>query len=97
VISMPANQPPLRGKAAVRSMWESLLRGFEVDSAVTVDEIEVAGDWAFERGRYRMTLTPKDGGAPIDDEGTYLDIVRLQSDGSWKYARVSWSSNRPAE
>lgn len=81
VISMPADQPPLRGKAAVRAMWEGLLRDFTIDSSVSVEEIEVSGDWAFERGAYRMKLTPNGGGAPI------------QEDGSWKYARVSFSSN----
>lgn len=93
VISMPADQPPLRGKEAVRAMWESLLRDFTIDSSVSVEEIEVSGDWAFERGAYRMKLTPIGGGAPIEDEGKYLDIVRRQGDGSWKYARVSFSSN----
>ena len=96
VISMPPNQPPLHGKAAVRSMWESVLEGFSIDSTVSVEEVEVAGAWAFERGTYKMTLKPKGGGELIEDEGKYLDIVRQQPDGDWKYARVSWSSSRPA-
>jgi ketosteroid isomerase-like protein len=93
VISMPPNQPPLIGKWAVRDMWESLLENYSIDASVQVKEVEIAGDWAYERGTYRMTLTPKVGGELIKDEGKYLDILRKQADGSWKYARVSWSSN----
>lgn len=96
VISMPPNQLPLEGKAAVRSMWENLLADFSVDASVSVDEVIVNGNWAFERGRWKMTLTPKDEKSVIQDDGTYLDIVQKQLDGEWKYARVSWSSNHPA-
>ncbi len=96
VISMPPNQPPLLGKAAIRSMWEGVLSNYSIEASVCVEEVEVTGPWAFERGTYQMTLTPNSGGPGIEDDGKYLDIVRQQADGSWKYFRVSWSSSRPA-
>lgn len=95
VISMPPNQPPLEGKPAIRAMWEGLLADFSIDASVTVDEIRISGEWAFERGRWEMTLTPRNEGSVIQDNGTYLDILHKQPTGEWKYARVSWSSNRP--
>lgn len=76
-------------------MWENLLADFSIDASVTVDEVTVNGEWAFERGRWEMTLTATDDGSVIQDDGTYLDIVQKQPDGEWKYARVSWSSNHP--
>ncbi len=96
VISMPPNQALLVGKAAIRSMWEGILSDYSIEASVSVQEVEVTGPWAFERGTYQMTLTPKGGGPGIEDDGKYLDIVRRQPDGSWKYFRVSWSSSRPA-
>ena len=96
VISLPPNQPALFGKDAVRSMWEDLLTDFAVEVSVSVDEVEVAGQWAFERGTFDMKLSPRAGGSPIEDSGKYLDILRKQPDGSWKYSRVSWNSSQPS-
>ncbi|MFH1068758.1 MAG: DUF4440 domain-containing protein [Candidatus Glassbacteria bacterium] len=96
VISMPANQPPRIGKAAVRSMWEEVLRDYAVESSVTVEEVVIAGDWAYERGGYNLKFDPRAGGVSIEDVGKYLDILQRQPDGNWKYYRVSWSSNKPA-
>lgn len=90
---MTSSRCPPISRPSGGAMWEGLLRDFTIDSSVSVEEIEVSGDWAFERGAYRMKLTPIGGGAPIEDEGKYLDIVRRQGDGTWKYARVSFSSN----
>lgn len=96
VISMPPNQPPRIGKSAVRSMWTDVLSDFAVEASVTVEEVEVTGEWAYERGTYNLKLKPQAGGAPIEDVGKYLDILRRQPDRSWKYSRVSWSSNQSA-
>jgi ketosteroid isomerase-like protein len=96
VISLPPNQPARVGKAAVQSLWEETLTDFAVEVSVNVEEVEVAGGWAFERGTFDMKLSPRAGGAPIEDTGKYLDVLRQQADGSWKYARVSWNSSQPA-
>ena len=96
VISLPPNQPALVGKAAVQTMWEQTLTDFAIQVSVNVEEVEVAGSWAFERGTFKMKLSPRAGGAPIEDTGKYLDVLRQQADGSWKYSRVSWNSSQPA-
>ena len=96
VISMPPNQAPRIGKSAVRSMWADVLSDFAVEASVSVEEVEVTGEWAYERGTYNLKLKPQAGGAPIEDFGKYLDILRRQPDGNWKYSRVSWSSNQSA-
>lgn len=96
VISMPANQPPLIGRNAVRAMWQGVLEEYTVASSITVEEVVITGPWAYERGVYRLTLTSRRDGSVVEDDGKYLDIVRREPDGRWKYARVSWSSNRPA-
>ncbi|MEE8586821.1 MAG: hypothetical protein V3T83_18425 [Acidobacteriota bacterium] len=59
-------------------------------------EVEVAGDWAFDRGTYTITLTPKAGGEPVfEDEAKYLTITKRQPDGSWKIYRTISNSDRP--
>jgi hypothetical protein len=36
----------------------------------------------------------KNGGATIEFDNKYVDILRKQSDGSWKFVSRMWSSNR---
>lgn len=94
VIMMSPNQPELVGKAAVRSMWQDLLRDFTVQASVSTEEVKVLGEWAFERGTYTMELTPRAGGAPLQDIGKYLDILHQQPDGSYKYSRLCFNSSQ---
>lgn len=55
----------------------------------------MVGDWAFERGSYKITLTPKGGGEPIQDIGKYITIYERQPGGTWGMARDIWNSNDP--
>jgi uncharacterized protein (TIGR02246 family) len=50
------------------------------------DQVQVAdaGDMAFSRGHYSMTLTDKGTQKPVTSDGTYLTVYHKQSDGSWK-------------
>jgi ketosteroid isomerase-like protein len=57
------------------------------------EEIVVFGDWGFDRGTYRFTMTPASGAAPSSQTGKYLWISQRQADGSWKLSRVTWNGN----
>ena len=57
------------------------------------DEVRVAGDWAFARGNYSVTLTPRQGGDVVTVDGKYLTVFQLQADGSWKIHRDIFNSN----
>jgi ketosteroid isomerase-like protein len=61
----------------------------------TTAEILVTGDWAFDRGTYSQTLTPKGGGVAQKETGKYLWLYHRAPDGSWKQARVIWNSSDP--
>ena len=54
----------------------------------------MAGGWAFERGTYKINLTPKAGGEPIQDIGKYITIYERQP-GAWEIARDIWNSSNP--
>ena len=51
-------------------------------------ELEIAGDWAFERGHFAQTLTSKTAGEEDKDEGMFLWIYRRDQE-SWKVARIA--------
>jgi ketosteroid isomerase-like protein len=57
--------------------------------------VQAAGNWAFERGTYTITLTPKASGEPLQDIGKYLTIYQRQPGGAWGMARDIWNSNNP--
>jgi len=49
-----------------------------------IKDLQIAGDWAFEWGyfSYKESANAKPG------QGKVLRVLRLQADGSWKFARV---------
>ena len=51
-----------------------------------IEELEIAGDWAWMRTRIKVTMTPKSG-EPIHRSGSTLTILRKQRDGKWVLAR----------
>jgi ketosteroid isomerase-like protein len=53
-----------------------------------LNEVDASGDLGFFWSRYRLTATPKGGGAPTTATGKSVFIVKRQSNGTWKIARL---------
>jgi uncharacterized protein (TIGR02246 family) len=68
-VQMPSNAPANVGSKAIKSWSQVLLDHFHVQFALTVDEVRVWGEWAFERGGYTISLHPKGGGQPMEGIG----------------------------
>jgi ketosteroid isomerase-like protein len=49
-----------------------------------IQDVQIAGDWAFEWGY----ISYKDSSTPHAMRGKVLRVIKRQSDGSWKFARV---------
>ena len=92
VIVSPANMPPLAGRAAAIAWVKTLpkLTGFTAN----VEEVTGQGDLAYDRGTYELTMVMPDGSAATD-HGTFLEIHRRQSDGTWPYTRLMFHSTVP--
>jgi uncharacterized protein (TIGR02246 family) len=82
-VQMPPNAPANLGRESIRAWSQAFLTPFRVEFTLLVDEVQVAGNWAFERGTYTITLTPKAGGEPMQDIGKYITIYERQSGGAW--------------
>ena len=79
--------PALSGvEAAVEAMRGALQR-FVIEQSFEPVETVIAGDWAFERGIERMTVTPIAGGRPQTIAQRALLILRRDRDGLWQFAR----------
>jgi len=94
-VQMPPNAPANLGRESIRAWSQAFLAPFRVEFTLAVDEVQVAGAWAFERGTYTITLTPKASGEPMQDSGKYLTIYQRQPGGAWGMARDIWNSNNP--
>lgn len=95
LVMMDSNMPAVTGADSVAAAMQAFFETFTVDIEYSNQEIVVLGDWAFDRGTDRQTLTPKSGGDPVPHRGKYLWLYRRNSDGSWKQSRVIWNSSEP--
>jgi uncharacterized protein (TIGR02246 family) len=76
------------GKEEVRPYY-SWISNYSFDQVLTLNEIQVAGDWAFVRFTADGWIIPKPG---VDEEkerviSRHFTIVSRQKDESWKLAR----------
>ena len=91
---LPPNLPVQRGHDAVKAYWGGFLDVYTVRFEIGSDTIEGRGDLAYNVGHYRFTAVPKAKGAPgVADEGKFVEVLKKQPDGSWKYVVDMYSSN----
>jgi len=93
-VQMPPDEPAITGKEQIRSRIQSFFDKYIFKMAINVEEVKVVGDWAFSRGTYTYSLTPKKEGELYANTGKYLTILERQADGSWKFARDCFNNNK---
>lgn len=94
-VDLPPHRRAVIGKEAIRSFVQSDFTQFTMNFADEIVEVEVAGDLAVIWSNYTVTLTPKDGTEPIEDNGKWLKVLKREPDGSWKFSRNIWNSDNP--
>ena len=94
-VDLPPNRPAVIGREAIRSFLQSDVDTFTMNFADEIVEVEVAGDLAVVWTNYTVTLTSKDDGEQIENNGKWLKVLKRQPDGSWKFSRNIWNSDNP--
>ncbi len=88
---LPANSDFVRGTAAIRTFWQSVIdMGLKGASLETI-EVEGHGDTAIEVGRYQLLAA----GDAIADQGKYV-VVWKNDNGTWKLHCDIWTTSQPA-
>jgi len=96
VVIMPPNEPPLKGKAAVRTWYDQFVGQMRTSSLTITDrEVLIGGDYATEVAGFEWTLAPVAGGPPVVDRGSYMQLWHREADGRWKFSREVWNSSTP--
>jgi uncharacterized protein (TIGR02246 family) len=90
-IIMPDGEPTRVGREAIRLWQEDYFRRFSGRQTIDNEEIVAARDWAYMRGNWEVTLTPRDGGETVTERGKHLVIWRRPPGGSWLVARDMWN------
>lgn len=87
-VQMPSSEPDIVGREAAQSSLQAVFDDFTVKgNAMDIQEVEIAGDLAFARGTYALTVTPKADGEPTHYTGKFLHLFKRQPEG-WKIHRA---------
>ncbi len=89
LVDMSAGDPTQTGEAAKRQFLSRVSKthsSFKPTLTIQIDELRVAGDWAFQRGSLSVSLVPKAGGPISFIKQRYLEIWRRNKQGKWKIA-----------
>jgi ketosteroid isomerase-like protein len=74
-------------KAEVERAFKGVFAKYRTEIDAVTDELRVSGDLAFDRGHYTVTLTPKAGGAPIVQQGRFLEVWKRER-GTWRVQHI---------
>lgn len=94
---MGANSPGVVGRERIQAYFENSFKFSTPGEAKSVSlENQVAGNWAFDRGKFTYSGTRKADGERISGSLMFLQVLERQRDGSWKINRRMYHSDQPA-
>ena len=83
---------PIRGSEA-RESFRPLFTQVKPDiGPFTNEEITLSGDVAIQRHSYRLSTTPKAGGAATTVVGSGLHVWKRTPDGRWQIVKDIWTT-----
>src|SRR5882672_9140734 len=78
VVFLIPGHPPMRGRDAFAAGFQKAVEQFRFDSSGEIQEIRVAGDWAYSWSYLTVRMTPRNGEAPMRRAGYTLSILRKE-------------------
>jgi ketosteroid isomerase-like protein len=96
IVFQAPNTPEVVGRASVGEWVGGYLAAYTTHWDKTQRDFILSGDWAYQRYGYTSTDTDKATGAVTTDTGKGLIVYHRGTDGIWRVARDSWSSDLPA-
>jgi ketosteroid isomerase-like protein len=84
-ILMPPEEPPVKGRAAIRNHFSGL--GADASVQGNVVELSISGELAYQHSRVSWR---GDEGSRYTDS---LDVLQKQDDGSWLLLASAWNTS----
>jgi uncharacterized protein (TIGR02246 family) len=83
VVFLVPGQLPMRGRDAFAAASRAMAGEVHFEGRSDIQEIRVAGDYAFCWSHLSVAVTPLQGGAPMQRTGHVLSVFRKEPDGRW--------------
>jgi ketosteroid isomerase-like protein len=90
IVQMPPGQPAFIGKKALVADWKKYMEEYTYSWEPSISGIAVSGNLAFIRGSFVEKRTPKAGGAPQQQKGDGVWVLRRNEKGEWKLVLELW-------
>ncbi|HKF21483.1 MAG TPA: DUF4440 domain-containing protein [Candidatus Angelobacter sp.] len=84
------------GRPAIRDLCKKAMDTFTSDLTFHSIVTEQSGTLAYDSGDYQETLTANSDGAKTEGRGTYLMVLRRESNGRWLILAQVWTEASPA-
>lgn len=78
VFFLPGRPAMSRADFQAAARLQAGVAGPRIDGTSEVQEVQVAGDWAFARAHLTVTVTPPGGAAPVLRAGPVLSVFRKE-------------------
>jgi uncharacterized protein (TIGR02246 family) len=92
-ILMAPDFPVSQGRAGVEDYYGKIFSAYETSLESYYEEVEVSGNLAYGRGEAKVRLIDKSNGDTTYSSSKYLNILKKQTDGSWKTTHDIWNDN----
>jgi uncharacterized protein (TIGR02246 family) len=84
VVFLLPGRPPMRGRESFAVASRSMEGKFRIEGRPDIQEIQIAGNFAFCWNYLSITVTPLEGGGgPQHRAGNILSVFRKEPDGRW--------------
>jgi ketosteroid isomerase-like protein len=91
-VRLQSGSAPEVGKSTIYQddkKWQSNRKGgHTLAYKPEIKDLKISGGWAFEWGTFELKYRMWQGGKEKTLRGKMLRVLKKQSDGSWKFARV---------
>ena len=97
VLVLGVEQPDVVGKEAWRKVLADQPKDVTINVRMDTNELEIAGDLAYERGTYTAEISNKATGALVQTvTNRHIHIFKRQPDGHWKAWRLMENTTSPS-
>src|SRR5262249_15791105 len=83
VVFLVPGRPPMKGRSPFAAASSDIAGKVQFDGKSEIQEIQIAGDFAYCWNHLTLSVTPLPSGTPSRRAGDILSIFRKEPDGRW--------------